>query len=126
MAARRKFTLDTIDNYRVVSDAQIHPDGSNVAFVVHQLTHPRGRNIRANIYLTDSGGENTREFTSADACEMHPRWSPDGKSLAFISDRTRVDDFQIYVIPRVGGEGQKLTQDDPVQPPYRDISMFKW
>lgn len=127
MPARpRKFSLDTIDTYRSLSDAQIHPDGSCVAFVCSDLTHPRGKNARANIFLADTATPHTRAFTSADACEMHPRWSPDGKSLAFISDRTRTDDFQIYVIAREGGEGQQLTMGEPVNEPYRDISMFKW
>lgn len=121
-----KYTLDTLDIYRAVGDAQIHSDGSCVAFSVSALTHLRGKNPRANIYLADTRGENTRPFTSADACEMHPRWSPDGKQLAFISDRSRVDDFQIYLISKEGGEAESLTTGAPVQHPYRDISMFKW
>lgn len=120
-----KLTLDSITQYRHVTDAQIHPDGASVIFVNGDLTHPRGKNPRANIYITDVGG-GTRAFTAADACEMHPRWSPDGKTAAFLSDRSRVDDFQIYLIPRTGGEAEKLTDGPPVQPPYRDVSMFKW
>lgn len=127
MAARApKYSIDAIETFRVVSDAQIHPDASCVAFVVGDITHPRGKNPRANIYLTGRGGEAPRAFTSADACEMHPRWSPDGKTLAFISDRSRVDDFHIYLIPREGGEAERLTYGISVQPPYRDVSMFKW
>lgn len=127
MAARsKKFSLDVLDTFRVVSDAQIHPDASCVAFVVSDLTHPRGKNSRANIYLSDLSKDMTRAFTAADACEMHPRWSPDGKTLAFISDRSHVDDFQIYLMPRHGGEAAALTQGAPVQAPYRDVSMFRW
>lgn len=122
----KKFSLDTLETFRVVTDAQIHPDASCVAFVVSELTHPRGKNPRANIYHADANGENVRAFTTADACEMHPRWSPDGSALAFISDRARVDDFQIYVMPRAGGEAEQLTHGARVNPPYRDISMFKW
>lgn len=122
----KKISLDAIDTYRVVTDAQIHPDASCVAFVVGDLTHPRGKNPRANIYLADTRGDHTRAFTSADACEMHPRWSPDGKTLAFISDRSRVDDFQIYLIAREGGEARQLTSGASVNAPYRDVSMFKW
>lgn len=122
----RKLSLDAIDTYRYITDAQIHPDASCAAFAAGDLTHARGKNPRANIYIADTNGNHTRAFTSADACEMHPRWSPDGSTLAFISDRSRVDDFQIYTISRQGGEAQKLTQGAPVQHPYRDISMFKW
>ncbi len=127
MPARlRKFGIETIDSYRVVADAQIHPDASCVAFTVGDLTHPRGKNARTNIFLADTRDDTVRAFTSADACEMHPRWSPDGNTLAFLSDRTRTDDFQIYLIARDGGEAQQLTFGPSVNPPYRDISMFKW
>lgn len=126
MALQKKYTLDLIEQIRVPTDAQIHPDASCVAFSFTALTHPRGKNPRANIYLADTDGKHTRAFTHADACEMHPRWSPDGKTLAFISDRTRVDDFQIYLIPRDGGEARQLTHAHQVNLPYRDISMFKW
>ncbi len=122
----KKFTLDTIETYRVLTDAQIHPDASCIAFVVGGLTHPRGKNPRANIYLADTRRGTTRSFTTADACETHPRWSPDGKTLAFISDRSRIDDFQIYLIAREGGEAEHLTQGASVNAPYRDVSMFKW
>lgn len=122
----RKYTLETVTSYRVVSDAQIHPDGSTVAFVVSDLTHSRDKNARANIYLAPAGSAAPYAFTNADACEMHPRWSPDGRSLAFLSDRTRVDDFQIYLIPHDGGEARPLTAGASIQLPHRDISMFKW
>jgi dipeptidyl aminopeptidase/acylaminoacyl peptidase len=126
MAVTKKYSLDLIDTYQVVADAQIHPDASCVAFSVSTLTHARGRNARANIWLADTNSKHTRAFTEADACEMHPRWSPDGNTLAFLSDRTRVDDFQIYLIPRAGGEARQLTHGNKVNAPYRDISMFKW
>lgn len=126
MAAAKKYSLDLIDSYHNVADAQIHPDGSRVAFTVAKLTHARDKNARANIWRADTGTQNARPFTSADACEMHPRWSPDGNTLAFISDRTRADDFQIYLIPRDGGEARQLTHGQSVNAPQRDISMFKW
>lgn len=124
--ARQAFSPDAIETYRNVGDAQIHPDGSRIAFVVGDLTHARGKNARSNIYLASAQGNNVLQFTFAEACEMHPRWSPDGKTLAFVSDRSRVDDFQIYLIAAEGGEAAPLTKGAPVQAPYRDVSMFEW
>ncbi|MCC7161309.1 MAG: S9 family peptidase [Anaerolineae bacterium] len=125
-ARARKYTLDTLTSYRVVADAQIHPDGSTIAFVVGDLTHPRRKNARANIYIAAPGSDAPYPFTSADASEMHPRWSPDGSTLAFVSDRAGVDNFQIYLMPRQGGEAHALTSGAAIQSPNRDVSMFKW
>lgn len=123
---RQPLTLDGIDTYRHITDAQIHPDGSKIAFVSGDLTHPRGKNPRANIFIASTRGDDVRQFTFPDACEMHPRWSPDGKFLAFVSDRSHVDHFQIYRMSGEGGEAEPLTQGAAVQGPYRDVSMFKW
>lgn len=122
----RRFSLAAIDSYRHIGDAQIHPDGSCVAFVAGDLTHPRGKNPRSNIWLAASVGNSTRAFTSADACEVHPRWSPDGKTLAFLSDRAKFDVFHIYLMSRDGGEAEQITFGDGIHPPYREISMFEW
>ncbi len=122
----RKLLLDNIDTYRLVADAQIHPDGSCVAFVVSALTHDRDKTTRSNIWITDTAGTSTRQFTFAAASEVHPRWSPDGKMLAFASDRAQNDLYQIYLIPREGGEAQQITFGPGLIKPHRDVTMFKW
>ena len=126
MAVTKRYTIDLIESFQIITDAQIHPDASCVAFAVSGMTHARDKSPRANIWLADTDGSNTRALTHADACEMHPRWSPDGKTLAFTSDRASTGNFQIFLLPRDGGEARQLTHGSTINPPYRDVSMFKW
>ncbi len=101
---------------RSVSDLQFSPDGSRLAFVV---TEPATGVTRArHIWLLNAGTSAYRQFSYSNKTESQPRWSPDGKQLAFLSDR---DDFQqIYLIGADAGEARALTQGK------RSIQSFEW
>lgn len=79
-------------------DVQISPDGQKIAFQ----------------YLGDiwtvpvKGGEATR-LTTLDSYESNPIWSPDGKSIAFASDRH--GNFDIFIVPATGGKAKRLTRN---------------
>jgi dipeptidyl aminopeptidase/acylaminoacyl peptidase len=98
--------LDPKDLYRLrlISDAQISPDGRRVAFVLRQMSEEKNDYI-GNIYVADSDGT-VVQFTSGDK-DSAPRWSPDGRSLAFLSGRK--ERAQIYVLRTDGGEARRLT-----------------
>ncbi|HZU75481.1 MAG TPA: S9 family peptidase, partial [Dehalococcoidia bacterium] len=93
---------------RWLSDAQVAPDGTRVAFVVTTLEEEKDR-YRAAIWLVPcDGSAPARQFTAGEGRDTAPRWSPDGRSLAFLSDRDG-EKAQIHVIAVDGGEARRLT-----------------
>ena len=93
-----------------VSDPRLSPDGTTVAFVPWSIDG-EANEYRGNIWLAPvDGSEPPRRFTTGERRDGEPRWSPDGRSLAFVSSRAEKEPGQLYVISLRGGEAQKLTK----------------
>jgi dipeptidyl aminopeptidase/acylaminoacyl peptidase len=103
----RTVTVDDLFQLRLVSDAQISPDGERVVCVVKTADREKNKYI-SHLYLCDVRTREVRPFTSGEVADSRPRWSPDGKSIAFVSDRQRPKS-QIFLIPVDGGEARALT-----------------
>ena len=105
-AARHALTFDDFIGLDVVSDPQLSPDGSTVAFVVtdYSLEANRGNN---SIWLVGVTGGEPRRLTAGAGSDSQPRWSPDGRQIAFVSDRG--GEPQIYLISLSGGEARKAS-----------------
>jgi dipeptidyl aminopeptidase/acylaminoacyl peptidase len=106
VAAPRPFTIDDIYKIKAVRDPQISPDGKWVAYVVSVPSLEKNR-ANTDIWLVPSRGGEARQLTTSDKRDDTPRWSPDGKQLAFIS--TRGGEPQIYLLDIAGGEARPLT-----------------
>jgi dipeptidyl aminopeptidase/acylaminoacyl peptidase len=101
-------TPHDLTRVRFVSDPQISPDGTTVAFVVTTLSEERDEYLSA-IWLVDVAGGEPRRFTAGPRRDTTPRWSPDGARLAFVSEREAKKKGQLYVMPARGGEPTRLT-----------------
>src|SRR5947209_6675943 len=88
---------------KLVGDAQVSPDGRKVAYVVKHLDKEKNDYV-SNIYLWEDG--ESRPYTSGEK-DSAPRWSPDGRYLAFLSGRE--GKAQIFLLPSNGGESRRLT-----------------
>src|SRR5438270_5213148 len=83
---KRPFTFEDMMALKRVSEPQVSPDGKSVAFSAVNV------NLAANtrtphLWVIPLAGGEARQVTSGQAGEDRPRWSPDGKRLAFISSR---------------------------------------
>jgi dipeptidyl aminopeptidase/acylaminoacyl peptidase len=69
-----------------VGDARISPDGSQVVYTVTSMDRDRNGYI-SNLWLVPTGGGTPTQITTGEASDSTPRWSPDGKKIAFASSR---------------------------------------
>jgi dipeptidyl aminopeptidase/acylaminoacyl peptidase len=84
---RKSFDPLDLVNLKTVRDPQISPDGNVIAYVV-ETPMPAGERRNSQIWLVPSGGSSpARPFVTGGVSNSSPRWSPDGLSLAFLSDR---------------------------------------
>lgn len=108
MVAQPKRAMEIDDLFRIkrVTDPQISPDGKWIAFVITEVD--KGANkTNSDIWLVPSSGGELRQLTNSPKHDRHPRWSPDGKLIAFESNRG--GSYQIYLINVNGGEARQLT-----------------
>jgi dipeptidyl aminopeptidase/acylaminoacyl peptidase len=107
------------DVYALTSagDPRLSPDGRLVAYVVTRIDREESAYRSAIWVVPVDGSEEPRELTSGERRDTSPRWSPDGKWLAFASNRDGEDEekakAQLYVVAADGGdEPRKLTDGD--------------
>jgi len=102
-------TMTPEDLYEIawVGDCDLAPGGGRVAFTVTRLDRETD-GYRSAIWVVDVDGGAARQFTAGAKRDSVPRWSPDGRRLAFLSERDE-EKPQLYVIPTDGGEAQRLT-----------------
>ena len=99
---------DFVYRLRTVSDPQLSPGGDWVAYTVTSIDSAKDSRD-ADIWMTSWDGTQTLRLTASPASETTPRWSPDGRSLAFLSGREEGKGDQVWVLDRRGGEAQRLT-----------------
>src|ERR1700681_4371252 len=104
---KKMLTPEASQNLRSISELQFSPDGTRMAFMVTEPAKGTGR-LR-HIWIYERQGDVVRQFTVSTKLESVPRWSPDGKQLAFLSNRDE-DQQQIFVMGTSGGEGRAVTK----------------
>ncbi len=105
-ARKKPFTIEALYDLQAVSDPQWSPDGSRLVLTVTRYDLKNGTQNR-DIYRVSKDGEQRTQLTHHKASDSHPRWSPDGRSILFVSDRDGTS--QLYRMPVDGGEAEVLT-----------------
>jgi len=84
------------------------PDGSKVLYTVREALMTDDRSEYVNqVFLCNADGSSTIQLTKGDKNSANPKWSPDGKWIAFTSSRDGKNN--LYVLPVGGGEAEKVT-----------------
>ena len=125
-ADKRPMTVDDLLAVKGVSDPQVSPDGKWVAYVVSEINRETNKS-NSDLWLVPVSGGKSRRLTTAPGSDNHPRWSPDGRTLCFASDRG--GSSQIWLLPLDGGEAHQLTKlpidiGGPIWSPMGDKIAF--
>lgn len=114
---KRGVTPEDYLSFRFAGDPHLSPDGKSVAYVLTVIDRKKNRR-ESSIWMVPSDGSSTpRRLSAQGANSNSPRWSPDGKTLAFLSSRASDSNGaekpkpQIYLLAMsAGGEAMPLTK----------------
>jgi len=117
LATDKPWTMDAIMALKSISDPQISPDGSKVAYVVRSANFQR-KSYDSQIWVVSTLGGAPQPLKSAHVSDARPRWSKKGNQLAFVSRRD--GHSEIYLVAPPDGQPRKLTTS------ASGVGDFKW
>ena len=105
----REISAEDLYRFELISSYEISPDGSNVIYALKTVNRATEDTV-SHLWIAATTGGRPRQFTFGDQSDTSPRWSPDGKQIAFLSNRGDKKQTQIHLIPVDGGEARPLTK----------------
>lgn len=103
VAQNRTYTIEDLLKTRRVGDPQVSPDGKHVAFTIGDVNFDANR-IVTQIFVTSIEGGGMKQLTSGDRSSTAPRWSPDGKKIAYTTGS------QVWVMDSDGDNKDQITK----------------
>ena len=122
----KPFTVADLLSVRRVADPQISPDGRWLAYTISDTDRSANKRL-TQIYIVSIDGGSPRQLTSGALSAMSPRWSPDGKAIAFV--RPADGSAQIWTVDVQTGDLKQITRvasgaDGPVWSPDGKLIAF--
>ena len=103
--AKHVITFDDMMRMHRIGEAQVSPDGKWVAYTLATPDFDANRNA-SNVWMVPTAGGEALQLTQS-GHDSSPVWSPDGKTIAFLSSRS--GESQVYLLAMDGGEAKPLT-----------------
>jgi dipeptidyl aminopeptidase/acylaminoacyl peptidase len=97
------YSVEDLLKIRRVGDPQVSPDGKRVAFTIGDVNVDANRTV-TQIYVMSSAGGDIKQLTSGTASSSSPRWSPDGKKIAYVTGD------QLWVMEPDGSSKEQITK----------------
>jgi dipeptidyl aminopeptidase/acylaminoacyl peptidase len=116
-AAAQVPTIEQSLSLKRAESPRITPDGRHIAYVVREANWKENAFL-TQIWVVSAESGTTFQLTRGKKSSRSPQWAPDGKRLAFLSDRDGKN--QLYLIPLHGGEALALTRSET------GVSGFEW
>ncbi|MDX1482551.1 MAG: S9 family peptidase [Woeseiaceae bacterium] len=105
----RPLTLDDMYRLHDIGEARISPDGSRIAYTVTTIDREQDEYV-SDLWMVRWDGSESVQLTHTPESESTPRWSPDGRHLAFLSDRGDADKGnQVWLLDMSGGEARQIS-----------------
>jgi dipeptidyl aminopeptidase/acylaminoacyl peptidase len=114
----RPITIDDLFQIRDISQPELSPDGQWVAYAVRTKMLKEDKNEQRLWMISTQGGDAV-PLTAEGVSSSHPRWSPDGKYISFLSTRDG-GKTQVWLLDRRGGEAVRLTET------AQGVDDFEW
>ncbi|HEV2306173.1 MAG TPA: S9 family peptidase [Candidatus Acidoferrales bacterium] len=120
-AQQHRFEVADMEKLVSVADPQISPDDKSIALTVGRINMKEDGTDSEIVLINIASGEQ-RVLTSGHKHASSPRWSPDGKSLAFIAESGEEKDAtpQVFMLPMDGGDAKKITNASD------GVEQFAW
>jgi dipeptidyl aminopeptidase/acylaminoacyl peptidase len=106
LRAAEPFSVTDLLSLKRIADPEVSPDGKWVAYTLKEPRFNENKFI-SHIWVVSTDGGEPRQITSHEKGESRPKWSPDGKSIAFLS--ARGGSQQVWMMPIDGGEARQVT-----------------
>ncbi len=120
MSRQERVTAEDVNTLHDPNMVHLAPDGKQAVFALSTLDE-KGEKTLSHIWRLDVETGEVRQLTFANERAMMPRWSPDGRWIAFLSNREDEKEMHLYVMPADGGEAQRVTRKPIVR-----VVEFDW
>ncbi len=117
-----ELSAELIADLPLPQEPQVSPDGCTVAYAVAPRSKKEEHPTSALWLAPVDGSRPARQFTPGTAEDRQPRWSPDGSTIAFLSDRATRGTPGLYLIAADGGEARPLTAAEN----KKKVERFAW
>ena len=122
-AQSRGLDTDDVMRLKAVGGVALSPDGQRILYTISAWEHPNARGDtalgdrherRSHVFLVPAAGGAPRQLTYGERGESQPSWSPDGRTIAFVTARGTANGEdgprpQLWLLPADGGEARQLT-----------------